>query len=151
MVTEQICDLAALLFWLFELDRWSERPNPINQLVISIPHTYTVKFRLYSSNCSCDKHPPKPFYLKGVNQIIKKVSVNQHAKSVSLPLLFLLLLCLLFVAASFTSVKSGFSFVLPKQKFVVLCWAENLLMQNKGLLHKRNFSTTQPPLWSVFH
>ena len=41
---------------------------------------------------------------------IKKVSVNQHTKSVLSLLQLFLLLCLWYAAASFTSVKSGFCF-----------------------------------------
>ena len=87
-----------------------------------------------------------------VNRHMKAVSLllsllflllHQHAKLVSLLLSFLLLLChhrhlcLILVAAFFTSLKSSCSFlnILPKQKFVISCWVENLLMKNTGYLH----------------
>ena len=76
---------------------------------------------------------------------IKKVSVNQHTKSVLSLLQLFLLLCLPL------SLLSNLVFVLLlKQKFVVLCRAENSLMQNTGHLNEWNFGTAKPPLQSVF-
>ena len=41
--------------------------------------------------------------------------------------------------------------VLLKQKFVILCRAENLLMQIMGHLHEQNFGTAESPLWPGVH
>ena len=75
---------------------------------------------------------------------------HQHGKSVLSSLLFLLhhcyhRLCPILTAASFMSFKYGCSFwnVLPKQKFIICCRAENSLIQITG--HRQNFGTAQPP------
>ena len=71
--------------------------------------------------------------------IKKKVYQHQHKKSV-LPSL-----------SSLSNPPSCFfqilfCNVLLKQKFVILCRAENSLMQNMGHLHEWNFGTAQPSL-----
>ena len=90
LVTERVlvghvtCD--ASLRPLFELDRWSKRPDSINRLVMSSLSTYMIKSWLCSLNYSNGKQSPSSFYLKSVRRQwlkINHVEINTKWKNIS--------------------------------------------------------------------
>ena len=76
-------DLQHSTLVLTKLNRRSDRPDLINQLVMLNSCTYTINFRSYTSNCSRDKQTLNPFYVKGTWKQWLRVACAEKDKTLS--------------------------------------------------------------------